>query len=272
MFRNKLQSVNMSFEQQSYEVNDLWVAENIGEADMERVKLAANLIPADVKSILDVGCGGGIFINYLLNSHRHYDRLCGIDRSNAALQHVKTEKRRAEINYLPFQDNEFQMVASLEVLEHLPLNRYSSSLNELTRVAEKYILISVPNCEDLKKSLVDCPSCRTKFHPDYHMRNYDCGLVKRLFNEHRFQCINLCKIGMFFQYRFIPSCTFFKMFSSVPFPWFAICPMCGYSGKLQLDKAKDDVVLKQSIFKKAAKKIWPRKTNQRWILALYKKF
>lgn len=260
----------MSFEQQSYEINDLWIDENVSEADIERVKLSANSIPADVKSILDVGCGGGIFINYLLNSDRHYDRLCGIDRSNSALQHVKTEKKLAEINQLPFQNNEFHMVTCLEVLEHLSLNLYPSSLNELSRIAEKYILISVPNREDLKESLVDCPSCCTKFDPDYHMRSYDCEMVKRLFDEHGFQCINLRNIYGFSSYRFVPIVHFFTRFSLIPFPWYAICPVCGYGGKLRLDKARDNSVLKQSIFKKAAKKIWPKKTNYRWILALYK--
>jgi ubiquinone/menaquinone biosynthesis C-methylase UbiE len=261
----------MNFEQQSYEINDLWIDEIVSEADIERVKVSADLIPPDVKSILDVGCGGGIFVNYLLSSGRHYDRLCGIDRSNSALQHVKTEKKLAEVNQLPFQNNEFHMVTCLEVLEHLSLNIYSSSLNELSRIAKKYILISVPNHENLKKSLVYCPSCCTKFNPDYHMRSYDCRTVKRLFDERGFQCINLRNVCEFYSYRFAQIVNFFTRFSSMSSPWYAICPVCGYRGNLLLDEARDNVAPKQNIFKKSVKKIWPKTVNYRWILALYKR-
>lgn len=44
---------------------------------------------------------------------------------------------------LPFKDNEFDVITSVDVLEHV--EKYEDFLNELARVAKKYVLISTPN-------------------------------------------------------------------------------------------------------------------------------
>ena len=54
-----------SNEQKSYEIDDLWRHEHITDIDKKRIESLAGIIPEDVKSVLDVGCGNGIFINYL---------------------------------------------------------------------------------------------------------------------------------------------------------------------------------------------------------------
>ena len=55
----------MSFEENYYENMDLWDRTAASEADCERVATVARKVPADVRTVLDVGCGNGIFLHYL---------------------------------------------------------------------------------------------------------------------------------------------------------------------------------------------------------------
>ena len=52
------------FEKKYYESEKFWTGDVLqDEMNRNRISFTANLIPAEVKSLLDVGCGNGIFIN-----------------------------------------------------------------------------------------------------------------------------------------------------------------------------------------------------------------
>ena len=267
-----------SFEQQYYENDDFWKEENITEADNHRIERLSTMIPKDVDTILDVGCGGGIFLNYLQKSHR-FGRLCGVDRSSTALQYVKTEKREASIESLPFNDGEFDMVSCLEVLEHLPVPVYEKALEELSRVSKKYILISAPNDEKLQESLIQCPLCYTKFNPNYHMRTFNQCAIKNLFAKQHYECINAQYIGENKSYiwmKWLGKLQFPKKKRKKDFPGFTICPVCGYRKDCSPTKNAAYPVEKHNIngaakdkIKKWVEKKSPIKLNYRWIAGLY---
>jgi hypothetical protein len=82
---------------------------------------------------------------------------------------------------LPFPDRAFDLVLATEILEHIPGELYSEVLNELERVADKYLLVTVPNSENLNENSAVCPSCGSRFHIWGHMRSYTPSSLGDLF-------------------------------------------------------------------------------------------
>jgi len=106
--------------------SDVPVEKILGKAD-----LFLAIIPKDVKSILDLGCGNGIITNHLAG---YYD-ITGADRSVAALKTVRTKKVQCNCNDLPFADNSFDLVLSSEMLEHLENRVFTETISEIKRVS-----------------------------------------------------------------------------------------------------------------------------------------
>jgi ubiquinone/menaquinone biosynthesis C-methylase UbiE len=51
----------------------------------------------------------------------------------------------ASVDKLPFENDMFDLVLCSEVLEHLPYDRFSKSLEELRRVTKKEVVLCLPN-------------------------------------------------------------------------------------------------------------------------------
>lgn len=111
------------------------------ELDRRVVQLAPS-------SILDVGCGEGVvtegFARLLPQT-----RVLGIDADDASLQGHWQERLRDNLSFetgsayeLPFEDNSFELVCAIEVLEHL--ERPRDALGEMARVSSHALLVSVP--------------------------------------------------------------------------------------------------------------------------------
>ena len=102
---------------------------------------------ASPSTILDVGCGEGVLTEKW--ARRCDGSVVGIDLDDPAL-HAEWEKRSApNLEYrvmkaenLPFADDEFELASAIEVLEHVP--EPEATLSEMARVAERYLLVSVP--------------------------------------------------------------------------------------------------------------------------------
>jgi len=100
----------------------------------------------DAKSILDVGCGEG-YIAKRIEEMRRFERLEGIDASPEIIEKARRvypglNLRVASACSLPFKEGEFDLLSMCEVLEHLC--DFEKALCEAVRVAEKYVIISVP--------------------------------------------------------------------------------------------------------------------------------
>jgi len=110
-------------------------------------KLISNLTAVKPQSILEVGCGEGFLLNVL--ARRFPDcRLMGIDNNRSALvagrqlfPHLVLE--HGDAYRLDLADRSWDVVIASEVLEHL--DRPQVALDELHRVAQRYLLLSVPN-------------------------------------------------------------------------------------------------------------------------------
>lgn len=102
------------------------------------------------KRVLEIGCGRGGFSKYLLEQGAH---LTAADFSSAAIDLTRQllrgvphcETLVADIQAIPHPDNYFDVVVSLETLEHVP--DPDKGLAELIRVARPggKIIVTTPN-------------------------------------------------------------------------------------------------------------------------------
>ena len=104
---------------------------------------------ASPRSVLDVGCGEGVL------THKWADRIApgrvvGLDLEDPVIQAEWTKRRAENLEYrvmkaenLPFADDEFELAAAIEVLEHVPDPEHTVA--EMVRVARGgHLLVSVP--------------------------------------------------------------------------------------------------------------------------------
>ncbi len=99
-------------------------------------------------SILDVGCGEGVLTHEWAVSMPS-TRVVGLDLHDPQLEAEWHGRRAANLEFvagrgesLPFAEDEFELAAAMEVLEHVP--DPDRVLAEMTRIARRYLLVSVP--------------------------------------------------------------------------------------------------------------------------------
>lgn len=106
------------------------------------------------QTLLDVGSGRGVFLWSMLDEIPYVSSTT-IDLLEHRVELVNTvraggfERAKAQIadaQNLDFEDDEFDIVTALEVLEHMP--NPSQAVRELCRVGTRYLLVSVPSKPD----------------------------------------------------------------------------------------------------------------------------
>lgn len=150
----------------------------LGQVEIARLNAIIDIIPNNIGSILDVGCGEGLITNPLVA--KNY-QVVGCDISHPSLEFVQSSKTQASIESLPFDDQTFDLVLSSSVLEHLPNEFLNKCIHELERVSRKYILVSTPYKEDLWKLLTKCPHCASVYHKNLHLHSFDENSLENLF-------------------------------------------------------------------------------------------
>lgn len=260
-------------EKSFYEIQEYWELERYQPIEFERAAITINWIPEETESVLDLGCGNGIITNQILKN-----KVVGVDRSVSALTHVSVLKCQADICYLPFPSDSFDIVLCSEVIEHIPNHNYHQALQEIVRVASKHILITVPYKEDLQAQTVICPSCGCVFHKTYHMRGYfENDLIKLFeYNNQKWTLVRISAIGQSKSRLFgstIKRLTRIIAPQLIEYPFLTICPQCGYrrhgnsiTDEFRTNKKKLDMNVIQLL-----KKIWPVRSIPSWWIALYKR-
>lgn len=264
---NKLSYFNEYYEQPSFWGNELTSLEQ------KRINKTIEFIPEDTNSILDIGCGDGRIINRLTDNYA----CMGIDISQEALQHVKCKKTISSVDNIPLPDRSYDLIICCEVLEHLPFMVFEKAINELVRVSNKYILISVPNNESITNNMITCDYCGCKFHNCRHLRSFNPNNMTGLIPH--FSLVNLDVI-LQDQKSYPPIilniARIMKVIDPITFPDHSICPQCGY----HLTNRKTKLISPQhtprkNIYKEAmlsiARKIIPTHQSGGWILAIYKR-
>jgi len=101
-------------------------------------------VPVEGLSLLDVGCGLGAGLRWMID--RHPARLVGCDQSSEMVNRAKHNVSEAEIiqidgENLPFANEEFDVVYSVTVLQHNPDARRAHVLGEMCRVGAKDLFL-----------------------------------------------------------------------------------------------------------------------------------
>lgn len=252
---------NINTYQQYYEQANIWQRHNPSELEWSRVLETIEMIPAEVKSVMDAGCGDGLLTNQILDK---YEKILGVDVSEEALKQVKAQTIVAGIDLLPLPDRSFDLVICAEVIEHLPNPIYQQSLLELQRVSQKYILITVPNDEFLRDRFVKCPLCFCTYHRYRHLRSFRLEDLTKLFPL--FDYVNHRYLGGLTvrPYRWD---TIFRQ--NLGDHWnvseHCLCPQCGHLGSGPLRRGPISYALS------IVRKLLPQKRKPHWVAVLYRR-
>ena len=165
----------------SYYENFDWEEAKLSEKLDSKIQKIISIIPDDVSSILDVGCGDGVISKGLDSKYKVF----ATDRSINSLKYVETEKVQSSADYLPVQNTSVDLVFSSEMIEHLPDEIYYNALDEFRRVSKKYIMLTFPNDENIEKNLVQCPKCNSNFNKSYHLRRINMNKIQTFFSEYK---------------------------------------------------------------------------------------
>ena len=112
----------------------------------------------DGSKILDVGCGKGFMIYDFLKLNPKFE-IKGIDISNYAINNCKKEVANnlhvASCDNLPFEDNSFDLVISINTIHNLEKDECGKSLREINRVSRKnkFIIVDAYRDNEEKKKM-----------------------------------------------------------------------------------------------------------------------
>ena len=148
----------------------------------------------NVTKVLDVGCSDG----YLVSQLRGIGNLAnGIDispfRINYANDKYGNYFKVGSAYNIESDDNSYQMVIASEVIEHL--DDPDAAIREFKRVADRYILLTVPYKE--KKVLDVCPHCLKMFCRSGHINYFDMDIIKELTSKHNLKIIGTKKVAYY---------------------------------------------------------------------------
>ena len=125
---------------QSYDVTAEMYDERYAEEQTRKYSKALENVNVTSKTVLDVGCGSGLFFTQVANKA---GIVVGVDVSRKLLIKAKKHSKafqnafvlQADADHLPFKDRFFDNVFAFTVLQNMP--KPPQTLRELERVAKK---------------------------------------------------------------------------------------------------------------------------------------
>ena len=161
----------------------------------DRIVQVIRLIRAKEGRILDLGFGYGYFEQKIKDENNNFE-LYGIDVSNYAVEQARKKYGKnffiGSISKLPFKDNFFDYVVSLECLEHIESNKIFITLAEIKRVlkVKGRAIFSVPINEKYTED----------FNPNNHLRRYSEKIFTQELIIARFKVEKTIKLYAFSNY------------------------------------------------------------------------
>lgn len=235
------------------------------ELEMKRMADTLNLVDTGVRSLLDVGAGHGVFLQ-MLKEHRGIEGV-GIEITEEKVNYAKTrgvDMRLGDASHLAFDDRQFDMVMSCEVIEHLPYQIYEKTLLEFARVSNRWVLITVPYDETLQ--YVTCPYCGGSSNPSLHFRTFDESSLGRLFENFKLNQV------IYLGYQKHSILSGLNTYRKPLWPSFLVCPSCGYHKTASQNESHS--VYKRSFKHQIRSKIssvLPQIERPKWIAGIYER-
>ncbi len=165
-------------------------------SEIQRCLAAWTVFPRErISALLDAGCGDGFFCHWLSIRAQVY-RIEGVDISQPRLIRAKSRYPnvqfvRSELLHLPYNDIEFDVVTSIEVLEHH--ENPIAALREFARVSRRYVVITVPDRE--ARHSVLCPHCLKIFPASGHLHTFDHKRIAQMACQAR---LNLVRVRSYY--------------------------------------------------------------------------
>jgi SAM-dependent methyltransferase len=155
----------------------------VDSKEAERIRQTLEMLPSNVQTVLDAGCGDGRVSSGLIGR----SQVIQLDISHSALRRGTNRDGVAGVlTAMPFCDETFDLVLACEVIEHIPPNLLPEVLREIQRVARKYVLITVPYRETLADAEVRC-ICGFVFHKWGHSQTFDERKLRSLYPNLRIE-------------------------------------------------------------------------------------
>lgn len=158
------------------------------QPDKERLSLLNQFTIG--KKILDVGCGYGLYTDYLCSQGY---KVTGLDFVESFINYARKFKKgtflKGKADNLPFKNEEFDTVLLFDILEH---GDDIKILNEAKRVSNNLILAIVPRRVD--RILEQSGVIFRHYLDKSHLREYDQDDIKKLATKTNLKLIHLQKI------------------------------------------------------------------------------
>jgi len=137
-FKSKVYGMSPEDLTEFYKNRDSLAKDRLTDLSQKSLEIALRHIDPQAETLLDAGCGNGYFLEYV---HQKGIQGCGCDVFETVdLPHARYVK--GNIECLPFEDDQFDIVASHHTLEHVI--DIESAIAELKRVARNQIFVVVP--------------------------------------------------------------------------------------------------------------------------------
>lgn len=146
--------------------------------------------PAKNARILDYGCGHATYLKYF---HDRGFNISGAEITDflvdACQQHGLDVHKVNDFNYIPFPDNEFDIVYLMQVFEHLKDSH--TFMGELSRIIKKdgNLYIAIPNSSSIWKDFFK-ENWVTGWFAPFHLLHYNHDNLTKLAEQYNFIVVN----------------------------------------------------------------------------------
>lgn len=234
----------------------------LDKANRRRVEQTLALVPDDVCTVLDLGCGDGTISNALVARGA---KVTGIDISREALRYFAGRGVVASLDHLPLPTRSFDLVICAEVLEHLPPGVYERAREEIERVANRYVIVSTPNREYLRAGLARCEACGCRYHVDQHVRTLALREHRTLFQ--RCHWVKAVKVGLWAHFPPLVALEQ-RVLGVYRLKDGAVCPACGRPATAgRASRLLERFVLR---WLRWSTRLIPGVGKARWLVSLYR--
>lgn len=173
-----LPGINSSLKWDFYSFRDF---DHIDKITAARIQAVIEHVPLTAR-VLDYGCGYGYVLGQAMSRKREW-QYTGIDFSVKFISKLNRKYPQARFiagDLSAVEDNSFDAVLLLEILEHIPSNITLPFLADVRKklTSTGRLIISVPLYEDIATNTCPCWSCGELGNPNGHVRSYTPTLIQ----------------------------------------------------------------------------------------------